>query len=407
MMQVSSIFMDFANSDLANYDSNHTVMNTTDLLLKQIFADRVGAWLKGKQGKDNPFILGYPVTRTSPPDDIRAVFQPTGANLSVHAYEYPAGSTDQSKNGLSTLNFLLVTGHRRITDEPALFAPDAGTFHRNLVEDPKIDGKAIISRDLFLHSYLYPLIVKPLQDLINSQPDFVGARADREASADINDKTAPVDGRATFISTDTGWRYSDHVKLTWHESGFYSHGRESEQQIDFTVNVLTQTNSSGAARPTVEITSKLYRYEWDQQNQDIPPFKSNVYVGKAWANATLDWTLTLQFVAGVDGKITITKSSSVPDPKTDSGDAGAYKIADAFTNLLGLSGIEDAWSSNGANLGTVESDVADRLIEDIDTVLDGAMGHLVMPARNQFFYKNMQINGDGDIEFDITYKSED
>jgi hypothetical protein len=34
------------------------------------------------------------------------------------------------------------------------------------------------------------------------------------------------------------------------------------------------------------------------------------------------------------------------------------------------------------------------------------MTHVVMPARTQFFYKNMQLNTDGDVELDFTYKSE-
>jgi hypothetical protein len=408
MFGISSIFLDFQNSDMANYDALHSVMHSDDNFLKQTFADHMGAWLKGHQGTSNPFILGYPVTRLAPTKDVKAVFEPTGANLSVHAFQYPPGSTDQSKNGLNTLNFLLVTGNRKITDDPRLFTGDAGSFHRNLVTDNAIDGKAIIARNLFRSDYLYPLIVKPLEDKINAQPDYVNARTDRGAHASINDKThaVPATARAQFVPTATGWMYHDHVKLEWHESGFHSHDRESEQEITYTIDVVTKNDAKGTPRLTLDIHSKLYRYEWDQLNTDIPPFKSNVYVGKAWANATLTWELSLQFIAGADGKITISKTSTVPDPVTDSGDAGAYKIADAFTSLLGVHGIEDDWRNNGSSLGTIETGIVNAFISAAGTVIDGAMTHVVMPARTQFFYKNMQLNTDGDVELDFTYKSE-
>jgi hypothetical protein len=406
MFSVQSIFMDFQNSDLANYDPLNSAMNTDDAFLRQTFATHMGAWLKRQQGANQPFILGYPVTRKAPPADVKSVFEPTGANLSVHAFENPVGATTRQP-GLSTLNFLLVTGNRKITDEPRLFSGDAGSFHHNLVADNAVDGRAIIARKLFTSTYLYPLIVKPLQDRLHQQGDYVNARRDRGAGAEINDKSAPDRSHlATFVETPTGWIYHDHVKLGWHESGFYSHDRESEQEVTFTVDILTRKDQHGAPRLTVDIRSKLYRYEWDQQNTDVPPFKSNVYVGKGWASATLTWEMTLMFVAGADGKISIIKNSTVAPPAKDHGDAGAYKIADFFSNLLNLHGISDNWRDNAVGLGNVETSVVNAFIGATGPILDGAMTHVVLPGASQFFYKNIQLNAAGDVEVDLAYKSE-
>jgi hypothetical protein len=412
MFSVQSIFMDFENSDLTTYNTLESVIKTDEPFVQQNFATSVGAWITSHKGTDNPFILGYPVTRQTPPADVPSIFEPTGANLSAHSYQYPAGSTDQSKNGLSTLNFLLVTGNRKITDDQSLYGPGAGIFHRNLVESNEIDGKGIIARDVFFDKYLHQVLVVPFEQRANELQDYVHARDDRGPNIGICDRTGidpnqpATSQRARFVRTATGWSYGDHVQLNWHESGFYSHDRESEQNLQYTITVSMQPDAAGAQRLTMDIQGSLYRYEWDQQNEDIPPFKSNVYVGKGWASATITWNIRLQFIAGVDGKITITKTAVQNDPVTDHGDAGLFKVADFFSDLLDLHGINDNFRDNAASLGQIESAIVQQLIDQTGPILDNAMTRVVMPARSQFFYKNLLLNSDGDIEIDFTYKSE-
>jgi hypothetical protein len=408
MFDVQSIFLDFENSDLVNYDPGHSIIGTDDAFVKQNFATVLGAWIGSHRGQDNPFVLGYPVSRTQPSHDESSIFEPTGANLSTHAYGYPAGSTDQSRNGLSTLNFLLVTGDRTIVGDPQLSAPDAGVFHRNLLEDPSIDGKGIVARDLFFNRYLYDLIVRPFEQSLTGLPDYVHARDDRAPDVTVNNKSgmgATTPGRASFVPSATGWVYTDDVHLAWHESGFFSHDRESNQTLNFKIDVGTAQDAAGAPRLAVTITGSMTRYEWDQQNTDIPPFKSNVYVGKGWGQADFTWTMQLIFVAGADGKVTITKSSSQPDPAKSSGVDGAFKIGDIFADLLGLTSLSDAWQTNAGSLAIFETNVAQNLINSTGTILDNAMSRIVMPAPTTFFYKNLQLNAQGDIDIDFAYKS--
>ncbi|WP_300752578.1 beta/gamma crystallin-related protein [Janthinobacterium sp.] len=408
MFSIQSIFLDFQNSDMANYNTVLSSINTTNSFLQQNFATMVGSWIKSHQGADNPFILGYPVTRLAPPAELKAVFEPTGANLSTHAYEHPAGDNDKSKAGLSTLNFLLVTGDRKITDNPALYAADAGSFHRNLVLSNDIDGKGIIARDLFFKRYLKPLLIEPFENAVNKLPDYLNARRDRNAEAAINSKSgvsgAPKGQRARFVPSATGWTYADHVRLAWHESGFNSHDRESEQELKFNVDVSMQPDTAGASRLTLDIAGSLMRYEWDQVNQDFP-FKNNVYMGKGWARATLRWSIRLQFIAGTDGKITITHSSKAAEPVKESGTGGVYSVADFFTDLLGLHGVSDDWRDNAAGLSSIDQGVVTQLIAATSPIMDAASTRIVMPAHSQFFYKNMLMNADGDIEIDFAYKS--
>lgn len=423
MFSIQSIFMDFENSDLSTYndlksdipitaDASGAPINVSEAnQIRDTFNSMLRLWLLNHKGTDNPFILGFPVTAKQVSDDVKAVLNPTGANFSTHGYEYPGNVNDSSKNGLSTFNFLMVTGNRSILSDPALMRADAGSFHKNLVESNEVDGKAIIAKEVFFEKYLWDLLVKPFQDKVLTLGDYAHARDDaRNGQSDfteeINDKTH------TFLIDDDGlgWHYGDHVKLSWKEKGgkTYHHQRESEQNLQFKVRVGTapdpRPEMMGAPRLTLTISGSVYRYEWDQVDQywAIGP---DSYLGKGSASASITYTIIIQFIAGTDGKISIFHTSSQSDPVTTHDTGGVYEVADLFTSLLNLHTIADDWSNNATSLANVNKDVAQQLIDATGSILDSAMTKVILPGRNEFFYKNIQLNTDGDVEIDLQYKT--
>ncbi|KAA5547820.1 hypothetical protein [Adhaeribacter rhizoryzae] len=423
MFSIQSIFLDFENSDLSTYnDLQSDIPITADASgapisiseanqIRDTFNGMLRVWLLNHKGTDNPFILGYSVTAKQTSDDVKAVLNPTGANFSTHGYEYPGNLNDSSKDGLSTFNFLMVTGNRNILGDPTLMRADSGSFHKNLVESNDIDGKAIIAKEVFFEKYLWDLVVKPFQDKVLTLGDYAHARDDaRNGQSDfteeINDKTH------TFLPDDDGlgWHYGDHVKLSWKEKGgeTYHHQRESEQNLQFKVRVGTapdpRPEMMGAPRLTLTITGSVYRYEWDQVDQYFGKLGDS-YLGKGWASAAIAYTITIQFVAGTDGKISIFHTSLQSDPVTTSDTGGVYNIADIFTSLLNLHTIADDWSNNATSLANVNKDVAQQLIDATGPILDSAMTKVILPGRNEFFYKNIQLNTDEDVEIDLQYKT--
>ncbi|MDN5284654.1 MAG: hypothetical protein JWR38_928 [Mucilaginibacter sp.] len=400
MFSVQNIFIDFESSDLSTFSSAMSSLPGIDDATKIIFNKTIRLWLLDHKGTDNPFILGFPVTAKQPSGSSDAVFAPAGANLSTHGYEYGNNPADGSKDGLSTLNFLLVTGNRNILSDPSLMRADAGSFHKNLVDKTGIDGKAIIAQEVFFQNYLYNLIVAPLGAQLLSLPDYVHARPDRSPNVDINDKTHG------FVQNGNSWHYGDHVKLSWHESGSASHDRESEQNLQYDVQVLTAPDASGQPRLTVNISGSMYRYEWDQQNIDIKgPFgitiKSNVYVGKGWANATMSFNIKLQFVANGNGQISITSVTQQNPPQTDSGTSGVYEFADFFNGILGLNSISSDWANNAGSLRSIEGGITGQLISSVGPTLDNAMSKIILCGGSGFSYQNIQLNADNDIEIDL------
>jgi hypothetical protein len=160
------------------------------------------------------------------------------------------------------------------------------------------------------------------------------------------------------------------------------------------------------SRLTLEIDGTLYRYEKDQLNTDVPPFKSNCYLGDGWAEATLPWSIKLQFVAGADGKLTVTKTAVEDPPRTDHGQGGAYDIADFFNNLFDLNTISSDWQNNAVGLSAVEKLVAQAVDQQTGNVLQAAATKIVMPAPKTFFYKNIRLDPQSsNIAIDLTYKA--
>ncbi len=417
MFSIQSIFLDFQNSDLTTFDEMNsslvlkrldgTVPDPQELgFIRENFGKMMGAWIAQFRGADNPFILGYPVTRNDRPEDIKAVFQPTGANLSTHAWQYDTPGGDHSKDGLSTLNFLLVTNGKKIMEDPKYYAPDAGVFHRNLVTTNDIDGKGIIARELFLGTYLQKNLIDPFLAKIRAMGDYRNARMDKAG----DDRRLSIDERTNgFAVTANGWHYNDHVNVHWDESGNIIHWRDSEQNMTFDVSLGMAPDRDpammGAQRLTVTIAGELYRKEVDEARQYWPGL-SSTYYGKGWGDASLKWTMWLQFVAGADGKINVAQFKQFDPPVTNHGTGGVYDFADFFNNLLGLHTISDDWDTNAHSLSDDENGIATTVVQNTSDVLRNMAMQVVLPAPSQFFYKNILLNADGDVEVDLTYKTQ-
>ena len=432
MFSIQSIFLDFQNSDLDTFNENVSVIRLAQggvsadehdpsvSFLRQNFAKMMGSWISKFRGADNPFILGYPVTRNQPSAEVKTILQPTGANLSVKAYDYGSAADDHTKDGLSTLNFLLVTGGKDITKDQALYGPAAGVFSRNLVESNEIDGKGVIASEIFRGTYLEPNLFVPLLAKIKELGDYRHARDDVRPTIAVDELT---NGFEPCPATNpTGWHYHDHVVLKWRDDswGTNYHERESEQQLTFdvfmdmkphfdsTVDADPDFDQSLLASPRLWLTivGTMYRREWDQTMQkeagDIP----DLYLGKGWATASNTFKIYLAFVAGADGKITVSHFARANPAVTDSASEGIFKIKDFFNDTFGGTSYADSWKSNATDLMSQESGIAKKVIDDTTDVLQNFGALIVLPAPSQFFYKNILINADGDIEVDVTYKSQ-
>ncbi|WP_154667968.1 hypothetical protein [Pseudoduganella violaceinigra] len=266
--------------------------------------------------------------------------------------------------------------------------------------------RAVIGRENFLRQYIYPMVVDKLQRRLNSLPDYV---ASRDGVAHVNtldsqneksgvEATLKNGERARFIRNSNGWTYRDHVLLNWQEANRTLHDRESEQDLRYTVNLGRQSGPDGVSRPTLDIGGVLGRYEWDSVKQELPLSRQRSYMGKAWARATLQWSLRLQWHAE-DGRVGVASLARKGMPATDAGTTGIYVVSDPLPHLLNVQRINLWWEGNAASLSSVQQDIAGSLAAATGDMF-AAVAEGLAPGR-KLGCRDLRINESGDIEIEL------
>ena len=266
--------------------------------------------------------------------------------------------------------------------------------------------RAVIGRESFLRQYIYPMVVEKLQRRLDSLPDYVTSR---EGVAQVNPQACQNEKsgveanmsngeRARFVRNSNGWTYRDHVLLNWQEANRTLHDRESEQDLQCMVTMGRQAGPDGVPRPTLDISSVLGRYEWDSVKQELPLSRQRSYMGKAWARATLQWSLRLQWQAE-NGRVGVAALARKGAPATDAGTTGIYVVSDALPHLLNVQRINLWWEGNAASLASVQQDIAGFLATATGDMF-AAVAEGLAPGR-KLGCRDLRINESGDIEIEL------
>jgi hypothetical protein len=267
---------------------------------------------------------------------------------------------------------------------------------------------AVIPRSDFLRDYLRPLLLEPLQTRLDALPDFIHSRnglaGELKVSECLNEKSGAEaslynGARAEFVPTRAGWQYRDHVLLHWQEANRTLHDRESEQDVHCTLALATQPGEDGRPHPTLDIIATLTRYEWDSVKQELPASRQRTYMGKAWARATLQWSLRLQWLPAGDGRVRMTLQERKGMPRTDAGTTGIYVVSDPLPHLINVHRICQWWDNHAASLVPVRDELAEPLAAASATVFERIVSALA-PDGNRHC-RGLRINERGDIEMEL------
>ncbi|KQV61619.1 hypothetical protein ASD07_01890 [Duganella sp. Root336D2] len=266
--------------------------------------------------------------------------------------------------------------------------------------------RAVIERDSFLRQYIYPMVVEKLQRRLDSLPDYVASREGvaQVNSQDCQNEKSGVEAslrnglRARFIRNSNGWIYRDHVLLNWQEANRTLHDRESEQDLQCMVTMGRQAGPDGVPRPTIDISSVLGRYEWDSVKQELPLSRQRSYMGKAWARATLQWSLRLQWLVE-NGRVGVAALARKGVPATDAGTTGIYVVSDPLPHLLNVQRMNLWWEGNAASLAAVQQDIAGFLATATGDMF-AAVAEGLAPGR-KLGCRDLRINESGDIEIEL------
>jgi hypothetical protein len=394
MFSINNIFLDMQNADLVDFDavSSSVFPNAGPAapLLSQQFGAGIRAWITDHRGGNNPYVLGYAVLKKGV-DTTDPVLRATGASFSTQAWKYPGGFAHTPLlDGLSTLNFLLVCDNRNIAGDARTSGEAAGIFNSNLVAENDIDGSLVISRSVFTNKYIVPFIFGPLRERLKKfDPNFLTDWADHQP---VTKQDQPPQD---FNPDPSGlkWTYVDAPGRYWSEHDM----AEREDLVEhryITANVSLLNNAD--KRLALHIEGQLQRYHHRTH------YTSGMYVRDSWVQTTVNWHIDLTFVAGVDGKINITTTGSADPPIHDHGDGGLDAFADFFKGVFGM---EQDWDKF-YNAFKDDPTTLNQFISRFSKSVNATEMCPILPAPKVAFYKNIHLNGDGNIQVDLTYKAQ-
>lgn len=177
IFRIESLFLDFQNANIAQYDKARSVILTDSTMLQITLTNYFS---KIVSRTDNPYILGYSIQRKAATRD--ALLQPTTATYST------SFSTEERS---SAFNFLMQVDQHALPNDQR-----RGVLPKSLIEDaldksPTVNGVMAINYEIFLTQYVNQVLTPKIADKIEQtlRQTFQGCGLSRSAitnNGDIN-----------------------------------------------------------------------------------------------------------------------------------------------------------------------------------------------------------------------------
>jgi len=369
LFQVSSLFLDFASSDLLRFDPAKTTAgagnqaaSALSLFMEFYFKNIVAA--------QNPYILGYsanPTDRSPLPDGMKNVpdlLRPAGATFTL--YHEP------SNPDLSSLNFVIVTkgGHGRITGTP----PNLST---NFLNPQRSEAAIVYSSTCLMQPALIEPVFQQVRDTVY-----------RGIAGHIN-VGAGNDYRAARSTTADGWSFS------------ISNASGGDDQY---VNRFAVAIASTGRSVDLHMNGTVHAYKAVSKN-------ALFCTARAWASGDIAWSGVVSLtVEGAGLKI-------APNFRTDSNRTNhdQNSCAKAFSwigRILG--GVLDVFTGFGdrfffsnlvSNAFSVSVPGIGRVSVALSELSNTVRSSILLPAGDTFVYHNPPSSDPaGNLSIPLTYR---
>jgi hypothetical protein len=377
MFQVNHLFLDFESTDLVRYDPNHTDTKDAGDQGLDYLALFMQHYLNDLVKKGNPYILGYSLTTSDstkyqPDQNVPDVLKPVGTTYTMYH--------DPDHQDLSTVNFVLVTkgGHSGILGSP-------GNFDTNWIRpDEQCNAKMIYSHSRLIEHFILEPFFNQLSAQVHSQ---------------IKDHISVPQGNAyaaAKVATQTGFKYT-----------ISNVAQGNDQYVNwFTVDIH---NDKGQADLEFKGHIKLYKEVHKNLGIDLEADASGFvdWSGTVSIKSTKDAkgnpTLAMQHAFRIDNHDSRTHASTTQEVIATLlaivkkvGDVISSALdTDFFRTLIDLVLDQIAISPEIGNLAVVMGNLGNSL----STVL-------LLPAGQEFFFKNPAADSEANLYLELTYKSD-
>lgn len=312
-------------------------------------------------GSSNPFILGYPVMSNNPQqtNNETPYFEPTYNTFSSTSYKY-SGTDDGSLDGLSTLNYLMMTN-----DGTPPTATSASVFDYNWPIPGDVDGIMTIAWADFKR-YIVLVILPEIQQALGLSEIFQEVKANHWNIYDEH-----KDNKVK-IGSDSGMLniYADFTYKTSCDVYFKPDNK--------------QLTGSGY----FYMHEYIYEYPLGIKTTD----------GKVTTKTKFDFTIT--FGCGADGKLTLTTVVIDEGTTQDKDENDVLEALDWFDEGLG-----DYEKQQQKDFAKTEQAMLDNLTNELLTGLNAVQQKIISPGGQDFFFKDLSFNFEQDLVMSVTYKS--
>lgn len=383
IFRIESLFLDFQNANLAQYDKSRSVILTDSTMLQIALTNYFGKIISRT---DNPYILGYSIQRKVATRD--ALLQPTTATYST------SFSTEERS---TAFNFLMQVDQHELPKDQR-----RGVLPKSLIEDaldksPTVNGVMGINYEIFVEQYVNQVLTPKIADKIEQtlRQTFQGCGLSRSApssNGDINCHINRGDLSMDFklcgrkITEGTGEKKG--IAIVW------------DIEIRGNVHKEVEKTLLGFGLGTIGM---------DQRFSTSGPYELHNHPGRKGRLAILVSASTqgkLLLEAYFD-KPFIGKDTPVPTythPEDVIKDI-LLSIAKAFT--LDILSIIEMMKGNAFDVNIKDEDLNKLRIDDLSDVSD----RVILPGSNVFTFKTLRLltkrqDAQDAILFDIAYAPE-
>lgn len=380
---ITALFTDFEDANITS--AVIEVTGDTELTTAQqsSFLAYLSQYLLNLQDSGTPYILGYPLQSNDPVATVPNI--PTFAPISSvfsntpDPYNYSAGD-DDSLLGLSTLNYLIMTGSGKPTPPSS-----DNYFDFNWITDGQNQGVFAIEQSLFRTGYIENLILPVLTSSLGVP------------SSTSWSHTVGNDNSHNYVLNFNEYPYSDEnggkghiVGQDWPDNIY----EELHNQTYCEINV-----PAGAGDIVMNGSGYFY------SKADLYEYPFTIKTHDGWASTKLSFTFTITLEAGTNGSIVPNFVFNAGEPVTDQWENFVYAIYDWFVGWFAdtLTDMEDDMNDNFASFQTTASE---NLNSETSDALNSLANTIILPNGDIFFYKDIQFDDQQNVRMHVTYKED-
>lgn len=380
---ITALFTDFEDTNITSGVIEITGDDALTPIQQSNLLALMSAYLVGTQDSGTPYILGYPLQSNDPASTMPDI--PTFAPISSvfsntpDPYNFEAGD-DESYLGLSTLNYLIMTG----SGNPTPPSSD-NYFDFNWITDGQNQGVFAIEQNLFRTGYIENLILPVLQDALDV-PSSAGwvhnIESDNSHNYNLNYNEYPY-------SSDNGGK-GKIVGQDWPDNIY----EELHNQTYCNINLP-------AGSGDIVLNGQGYFYS----RADLYEYPLGIKMHDGWASTTVNFTFSITLQSGANGSITPVFVFNADSPVTDQWENILYTVYDWAVGWIGdtLTGMEDDLNENFASFQT---DAVNNLDTDTTDALNSLASTVILPNGDIFFYEDIQFDDQQNVRMHVSYKED-